>query len=79
MNRYEENRLVEKIAARVVELLKENDLTTNKVLTARQAASYLGVTVKTVYNLTSLGVLPHTKIGRKLTFTEQSLQQYLHR
>lgn len=79
MNRYEENRLVEKIAARVVELLKENDLTTNKVLTARQAAGYLGVTVKTVYNLTSLGVLPHTKIGRKLTFTEQSLQQYLHR
>lgn len=72
--------LVERTAKRVVELLRQESMVpTENVMNARQAAQYLGVSRKTIYNLCAEGILPHTKSGGRLTFTEQSLYEHLHR
>lgn len=80
MTQYEINCLVERTAKRVVELLRQESMVaTENVMDARQAAQYLGVSRKTIYNLCAEGILPHTKSGGRLTFTEQSLYEHLHR
>ena len=80
MTQYEKNCLVERTAKQVVELLRQESMVaTENVMNARQAAEYLGVSRKTIYNLCAEGILPHTKSGGRLTFTEQSLYEYLHR
>ncbi len=68
------------IADLVVEKLRAAQLASQeRTLSARQAAEYLGVSQKTVYNLTSLGVLPCRKIGKRNIYTERTLYEYLHR
>lgn len=68
------------IADLVVEKLRAAQLASEeRTLSARQAAEYLGVSQKTVYNLTSLGMLPCRKIGKRNIYTERSLYDYLHR
>jgi excisionase family DNA binding protein len=80
MTQYEMNCLVERTAKRVVELLRQVSMVaTENVMNARQAAQYLGVSRKTIYNLCAEGILPHTKTGGRLTFTEESLYEHLHR
>ena len=80
MTQYEINCLVKRTAKRVVELLRQESMVaTENVMNARQAAQYLGVSRKTIYNLCAEGILPHTKSGGRLTFTEQSLYEHLHR
>ena len=80
MTQYEMNCLAERTAKRVVELLRQESMVaTENVMNARQAAQYLGVSRKTIYNLCAEGILPHTKSGGRLTFTERSLYEYLHR
>lgn len=80
MTQYEMNCLVERTAKRVVELLRQESMVaTENVMDARQAAQYLGVSRKTIYNLCAEGILPHTKSGGRLTFTEHSLYEHLHR
>ncbi len=80
MTQYEINCLVERTAKRVVELLRQESMVaTENVMNARQAAEYLGVSRKTIYNLCAEGILPHTKTGGRLTFTARSLYEHLHR
>ena len=80
MTQYEMNCLVERTAKRVVELLRQESMVaTENVMDARQAAQYLGVSRKTIYNLCAEGILPHTKSGGRLTFTARSLYEHLHR
>jgi excisionase family DNA binding protein len=80
MTQYEMNCLVERTAKRVVELLRQESMVaTENVMNARQAAEYLGVSRKTIYNLCAEGILPHTKSGGRLTFTARSLYEHLHR
>lgn len=80
MTQYEMNCLAERTAKRVVELLRQESMVaTENVMNARQATQYLGVSRKTIYNLCAEGILPHTKSGGRLTFTEQSLYEHLHR
>ena len=68
------------IADLVVEKLRAAQLASQeRTLSARQAAEYLGVSQKTVYNLTSLGVFPCRKIGKRNIYTERTLYEYLHR
>ena len=68
------------IADLVVEKLRAAQLASEeRTLSARQAADYLGVSQKTVYNLTSLGMLQCRKIGKRNIYTERSLNDYLHR
>lgn len=68
------------IADLVVEKLRAAQLASEeRTLPARQAADYLGVSQKTVYNLTSLGMLPCRKIGKRNIYTERSIYDYLHR
>lgn len=45
-------------------------------LTVKQAAERLGVSKETIYGLCSDGSMPHTRIGKRITITEQQLQQY---
>jgi excisionase family DNA binding protein len=60
-------------------LKSEQLLAEDRTLSAKEAAEVLRCSVKTVYNLVSLGEIPYRKSGRRLVFSRQSLMQYLHR
>lgn len=80
MTAYEMNKIADLAARKVVEMLKsESLLAEDRTLSAREAAEVLRCSVKTVYNLVSLGEIPYRKSGRRLVFSRQSLMQYLHR
>lgn len=80
MTAYEMNKIADLAARKVVEMLKsERLLAEDRTLSAREAAEVLRCSVKTVYNLVSLGEIPYRKSGRRLVFSRQSLMQYLHR
>ena len=48
---------------------------TDKQLSAKEAADYLGWSVKTVYN--KIADIPHYKVGKKLRFSEIALADYI--
>ncbi len=74
------NKIADLAARKVVEMLKsEQLLAEDRTLSAKEAAEVLRCSVKTVYNLVSLGEIPYRKSGRRLVFSRQSLMQYLHR
>jgi excisionase family DNA binding protein len=74
------NKIADLAARKVVEMLKsEQLLAEDRTLSAKEAAEVLRCSVKTVYNLVSLGEIPYRKSGRRLVFSLQSLMQYLHR
>lgn len=80
MTPYEMNKIADLAARKVVEMLKsEQLLAEDRTLSAKEAAEVLRCSVKTVYNLVSLGEIPYRKSGRRLVFSRQSLMQYLHR
>lgn len=80
MTPYEMNKIAYLAARKVVEMLKsEQLLAEDRTLSAKEAAEVLRCSVKTVYNLVSLGEIPYRKSGRRLVFSRQSLMQYLHR
>ena len=80
MTPYEMNKNADLAARKVVEMLKsEQLLAEDRTLSAKEAAEVLRCSVKTVYNLVSLGEIPYRKSGRRLVFSRQSLMQYLHR
>lgn len=47
----------------------------DKVLSTKEAAEYLGVKPKTIYN--SISEIPHFKSGGKLKFSQLALDEYL--
>ena len=44
-------------------------------LSAKEAADYLGWSIKTVYN--KIADIPHYKVGKKLRFSEIALAEYI--
>ncbi len=46
------------------------------LLTAKQAAVFLGVSIFTLYGWTSAGKIPHRKVGSLLRFDENELVQW---
>jgi len=45
-------------------------------MSVQQAATQLGVSKGIVYRLCQEGVMPHTKIGRRITITQAQLEEY---
>ena len=71
----EEDRMIELTARRVAELLAP---TQKDVLTAREAADYMGVTLQYLYRLTSARLIPHSKpTGKVLYFRRVELEDWL--
>ncbi len=69
---------IDKIAARVVEMLREGNLVTpDRVMDAKAAAEYLHISTKTLYNLKDK--IPRKKYGRKCFYTEKSLLDFLYK
>lgn len=80
MTNYEMNKIADLAARKVVEMLRsERLLAEDRTLSAKEAAEVLRCSVKTIYNLVSLGEIPYRKSGRRLIFSQQSLQEYIHR
>ena len=51
----------------------------NDILDVDEAAMLLKVSKKTVYNRVKAGTLPHARVGRKLLFSRQKLNQWIAR
>lgn len=49
----------------------------NDILDVDEAAILLKVSRKTIYNRVKAGTLPHARVGRKLLFSRQKLQQWI--
>ncbi len=48
-----------------------------KLLTAQEAADFLDLSIHTVRLYTSIGKLPHYKLGSKVRFKESDLVEWL--
>lgn len=48
----------------------------NGSFSVKQAAQQLGVSKELVYKLVNEGTLPHTRIGRRITITQEQLAEY---
>lgn len=46
-------------------------------LTAQEAASYLGVSYWSLLNMARQGQVPHSRVGKKLVFRKQTIDQWL--
>jgi len=58
--------------------IRETLTSNKKVLSFREAASYLGFSKSYLYKLTSSGIVPHSKpSGKKLYFDKERLDQWL--
>lgn len=51
--------------------------TTEQLLTIQEAATFLNLTVPTIYSKVSKGELPFMKRGKRLHFSSTELMQYL--
>lgn len=70
--------IIEQVTERVTERVAEaNDR--SPWLTAAEAADYLHVPIKTIYNWTSAGCIPHRKIGGRLLFHVGELDAFADR
>ncbi len=49
----------------------------NNVLSAKQAANYLGISYWLILELVRKKEIPHTKLGSKIIFRKDSLNNYL--
>jgi len=48
-----------------------------EVLTTREAAAYLSISLPTLFRLTRAGELPHLRIGRVLRYRREDLEAFL--
>ncbi len=76
MTAYERKKLIEDISDRVVEKLLSIGIS-DETLSAKEAAKYLNISLKTLYN--KIDDIPHSKSGNKLIFSKRSLHDYLYR
>ncbi len=61
-------------------ILKENELIKNKTdenLNVQQASNYLKISISKLYKDCNLGKIPFCKIGKKLIFKKNDLDEYL--
>ena len=47
------------------------------LLNVKEAAQLLNVTEATVYRLAKAGTLPHSRVGRSIRFSSESLEEYI--
>jgi excisionase family DNA binding protein len=69
--------LVEQIAQRTAELLRERPPAPSPFLTVNEAAGYLRSSKQRIYDLTSAGRLRAHRDGRRLLFTPADLDDVL--
>ena len=73
MNRREARMVAEELFS----LMEKSGVFEEKYLSAREAADMLGIPLQTLYN--KIETIPHTKVGKRLRFSDRSLRQYLNR
>ena len=56
---------------------RRNASTMEDIMTADEVATFLRVDRKTVYNAAARGKLPHRRLGKRLLFSRQALQEWL--
>lgn len=47
------------------------------ILNVRQAAKYLNVSSQTIYNYTKKGTLPHKRLGNRILFNREQLDEWV--
>ena len=62
--------------AREIEMVSNNEVG-KRLLNAKEAARYLGLSVDTVYKMARLRELPSVKVGRALRFDVEALDLYI--
>lgn len=67
------HKLIKKDIESHIETLVTNAL--DKTLSVEEAALKLGIKPKTLYN--KIKQIPHTKVGRRLIFSENRLNEYM--
>lgn len=55
----------------------EPQVKNNDILDVDEAAVLLKVSKRTVYNRVKAGTIPHVRVGRKLLFSRQKLNQWI--
>lgn len=82
MTSYEMDAIAKKIAQYQIEAIKNDDTLLDlvyppKYLTAAEAAAYLNISIKTLYN--NIKTIPHVKVGKNLAFKDRALVRYIER
>ena len=65
------------IAEELFKLMQKSKTLQERYLNADEAAQMLGFPKSTLYN--KIGEIPHTKVGKRLRFSETALRQYIDR
>ena len=63
------------IAEELFALLKKEQAVPERYLSAKEAAELLGMPLGTLYH--KVDGIPHTKVGKRLRFTESGLRKYM--
>ena len=63
------------IAEELFALMKKEEAVPERYLNAKEAAEMLGMPLGTLYH--KVGGIPHTKVGKRLRFTESTLREYM--
>lgn len=75
LTRKEMRTLAHMVAEELAVLLKQEKAIPERYLSAKEAAELLGMPLGTLYH--KVGGIPHTKVGKRLRFTESSLRKYM--
>lgn len=63
------------IAEELFSLMKKEKAVPERYLNAKEAAELLGMPLGTLYH--KVDGIPHTKVGKRLRFTESALRKYM--
>lgn len=63
------------IAEELFALMQKEKAVPERYLNAKEAAELLGMPLGTLYH--KVGGIPHTKVGKRLRFTESTLRRYM--
>ncbi|MFC2812253.1 MAG: helix-turn-helix domain-containing protein [Prevotella conceptionensis] len=63
------------IAEELFALMQREKAVPERYLNAKEAAELLGMPLGTLYH--KVGGIPHTKVGKRLRFTESTLRKYM--
>ena len=76
---YQIGKLADAVANKLLDKLDQRGIIPpeEKMLTAREAAEYLHISVATLYNLGNK--IPHVRVGRKSLYTEKNLYEFIHK
>lgn len=74
-----QNALQTLVEAYVEEIIKNHDVPTvssDRTLDIKEAAEYMGVSQKTLYNMCSKKKIPHRKLGARILFSLMALDRW---